>query len=52
MRTYVPENFNVDNVKEVEKLYQSLLDENIPNSPDALRWVRSFRRFLAAVTWP
>ena len=40
MRTFVPENFNVDNVKEVEKLYQSLLDENLPNSPDALRaWI-------------
>ena len=39
-RTFVPENFNVDNVEEVKALYQSLLNEEIPNSPEALRaWI-------------
>ena len=40
MRIFVPENFNVDNVEEVKRLYQSLLLEDVPNSPDALRaWI-------------
>ena len=39
-RKFVPENFNVDNEDEVKALYQSLLDENVANSPDALRsWI-------------
>ena len=39
-RTFVPENFNVDNVKDVEALYQRLLDEDVANSPNALRsWI-------------
>ena len=40
MRTFVPENFNVDNVEEVKALYQSLLNEDVANSPEALRsWI-------------
>ena len=39
-RTFVSENFNVDNVEEVKSLYQSLLDEDVANSPEALRsWI-------------
>ncbi len=39
-RKFVPENFNVDNVKDVEALYQRLLDEDVANSPEALRtWI-------------
>ena len=39
-RKFVPENFNVDNEDEVKALYQSLLDEDVANSPDALRsWI-------------
>ena len=39
-RKFVPENFNVDNEDEVKALYQSLLDEDVANSPEALRtWI-------------
>lgn len=39
-RNFVPENFNVDDSKQVEALFQQLLDEQIPNSADALRaWI-------------
>lgn len=39
-RTFVPENFNPDNEKEVSNLFQALLQRNIPNNVDALRqWV-------------
>lgn len=39
-REFVPENFNVDNSKEVEALFQQLLDENVASSADALRaWI-------------
>ncbi len=39
-RTFVPENLNVDSVEDVTRLFKTLLDENIPNSPDALRtWI-------------
>lgn len=39
-RKFVPENLNVDSVEDVTRLFETLLDENIPNSPDALRaWI-------------
>ena len=39
-RTFVPENFNVDNVEEIKTLFQNLLNEDIQNTPDALRtWI-------------
>ena len=39
-RKFVPENLNVDNVEDVTRLFETLLNENIPNSPDALRtWI-------------
>ena len=39
-RKFVPENLNVDSVEDVTRLFKTLLDENIPNSPDALRtWI-------------
>ena len=39
-RSFVPENFNVDNVGEVKGLYQSLLNEDVANTPEALRaWI-------------
>lgn len=39
-REFVPENFDVDNAKAVEGLFQQLLDENVANSADALRaWI-------------
>ena len=50
-RKFVPENFNVDNEDEVKALYQSLLDEDVANSPEALRsWILKwcFRKYHAA----
>ena len=39
-RTFVPEDFNPDNEKEVGRLFQALLQREIPNNVDALRqWV-------------
>ena len=39
-RRFVPENLNVDCVEDVTRLFETLLDENIPNFPDALRaWI-------------
>ncbi len=39
-REFVPENLNIDDVEQVTKLFQTLLDENIPNDTSALRaWI-------------
>lgn len=64
-REFVPENFNVDNSKEVEALFQQLLDENVASSADALRaWIMkwselgsvlqevSCRRYVAMTVTP
>ena len=39
-RTFVPENFNPDNEKDVSNLFQALLQRDIPNKVEALRqWI-------------
>ncbi len=39
-RNFVPEDFNVDDTKQVEALFRQLLEEQIENIPDALRaWI-------------
>ncbi len=39
-RNFVPEKFDVDNIKQVRELFQKLMDEHIENSPAALRnWI-------------